>query len=34
MIKEIKIVITIVETWTKCFFKVTEAHRMARYVLM
>lgn len=30
MIKEIKTVITIMETWTKCFLKVTEAHRMGR----
>lgn len=34
MIKDIKIVITIMETRTKCFSKVTEAHRMASFVLM
>lgn len=34
MIKEIKVVIFIMETWTKEFLKVTEAHRMARHVLM
>lgn len=34
MIKEIKIVIIIMETWTKRFLKVAEAHRMARHTLM